>query len=101
LPDKRVIPINIGPNLVAIGDHVAIDHFWSSLLRSKLVVIFILPQFCSIIGGAQGKLVMKDFSVLSAYCMIVCGSDGYKGVGLTNPPVPVMYRKVTYSTVIL
>jgi galactoside O-acetyltransferase len=43
---------------------------------------------------------MKEFSGLSSGCRIICGSDEYNGEGLTNPTVPLKYRKkAKYSTI--
>lgn len=88
-------------DLVAIDDHVAIDSFVVITTTIEIGSYVHIAPHCSIIGGSQSKLVMKDFSGLSAGCRIVCGSDDYRGEGLTNPPVPTEFRKVTYSTVTL
>lgn len=101
--DVRISPqaVITHPELVTIGDHTAIDHFVVISTALEMGSYIHIAALGSVVGGAQSKLVMKDFSGLSAGCRIVCGSDDYKGEGLTNPPVPVEYRRVTYSTVTL
>lgn len=89
------------PDYVRIGNHVAIDNYVVITTQLEIGDYIHIAPFCSIVGGKESKLIMKDFSGLSAGCRVVCGSDDYKGEGLTNPPVPIEYRVVTLSTVIL
>lgn len=98
ISDKAIIT---NPDLVTIGNHVAIDPFVFITTALEVDDYVHIAPFCSIVGGKLCKLIMKDFSGLSAGCRIVCGSDDYKGEGLTNPPVPIEYRIVTYSVVTL
>ena len=93
--------IIVRPELVTMGDHNAIDAFTFISTALEMGSYIHISPHCSIVGGAQSKLVMGDFSGLSAGCRIVCGSDSYKGDALTNPVVPKQYRKITYSTVTL
>ena len=88
------------PELVEIGDNVIIDdfcYFTTSLIIEDYVHI---APFCSVIGGQKSKLIMREFSGLSAGCRIVCGSDDYSGAGLTNPTIPTKYRIKTKSTIV-
>lgn len=101
--DVRISPQALisHPEAVTMGDHNAIDAFVVVTTVLELGSYIHIAPHCSIIGGIQSKLVMKDFSGLAAGCRVVCGSDGYKGEGLTNPVVPIEYRRVTFSTVTL
>ena len=88
------------PEKIEIGDNVIIDDF--SYFSTSLVIedyVHISP-FCSVIGGIKSKLVMREFSGLSAGCRIICGSDDYSGIGLTNPTVTKKYRIKSKSTTI-
>jgi acetyltransferase-like isoleucine patch superfamily enzyme len=79
------------PDLVEIGDNVIIDDF--SYFTTGLSIgnyVHIGPH-CTCIGGRESKLIMKDFSGLSAACRIICGSDDYV-YGLTNPNIPIQFR---------
>lgn len=82
------------PELVEIGDNVIIDefcYFTSSLTIGNYVHI---ASHCTCIGGKNSKLIMSDFSGLSAGCRIICGSDDYL-CGLTNPNIPFEFRGAT------
>jgi galactoside O-acetyltransferase len=82
------------PELVEIGDNVIIDefcYFTSSLTIGNYVHI---ASHCTCIGGKNSKLIMSDFSGLSAGCRIICGSDDYL-CGLTNPNIPSEFRGAT------
>ena len=59
--------------------------------------VHIAPYTC-IIGGKDSRLVMGDFSGISAGCKILCGSDDFTQ-GLMNPQVPVKYRSPKITTV--
>ena len=56
-----------------------------------------VASFCSIIGG--GKLVLEDFSGLSAGCRLVTGSDDFTGPWMTNPTVPSEFTHVIRSVI--
>ncbi len=89
------------PELVSIGNHVAIDGF--VYITTELVIhdyVHIGPH-CSIIGGSKSKCVFMDFSGIAAGCRVICGSDDYTGSGLTNPTVPTSYHAdLHFSSVI-
>jgi galactoside O-acetyltransferase len=88
------------PELVEIGNNVIIDEF--CYFTTALIVedfVHIAP-LCSVIGGKESKLILREFSGLSAGCRVVCGSDDYLGEGLTNPTVPIKYRNKSKSTIV-
>jgi len=88
-------------NNLFIGDNSQIDDF-VFLNAGEMCEIgrFVhISSFCSIIGG--GKLIMKDFSGLSAGCRIVTGSDDFKGPFLSNPSIPDKYKNVTTGSIII
>ncbi|MBI5396614.1 MAG: acyltransferase [Verrucomicrobia bacterium] len=101
--DVRISPhaVIVHPDLVEIGDHVAIDPFTVITTAAAIGSYIHIAPHCSIIGGRNAKLVMKDFSGLSAGCRIICSSDDFKGGGIICPFVPMKYRAVTFSTVTL
>ena len=101
--DVRISPLAhiVHPELVVTGDHVAIDPFVIVTTALELGSYVHIAPHCSIIGGAKSKLVMKDFSGFAAGCRIACASDDYKGEGLINPTIPIQYRTVVHTTVML
>lgn len=56
-----------------------------------------IASFCSIIGG--GKLIMEDFSALSAGCRVITGTDDFSGSFLAGPTIPPQYTNVRRGTV--
>jgi len=88
------------PELIEIGDHVIIDDFCYFTTSLTIGSFIHIGPHCSVIGGKNGKLVMGDFSGLSAACRIICCSDDYLSDGLTNPTIPPKYHaKLKLSTV--
>ena len=88
------------PELTSIGNHFALDQF-STLGTSGEYgdYIHIAPN-CSIIGGKQAKVIMNHFSGLAAGVRIIASSEDYCE-GLIGPTIPIEYRNVTISSVIL
>ena len=83
---------------IEIGNHVAIDiGVYISTSASIGDYVHIAPYTC-IIGGKDSKLIMYDFSGISAGSKILCGSDDFTQ-GLMNPQVPVKYRSPKITTV--
>lgn len=88
------------PEEIVIGDNVIIDEFCSFTTALEIGSYIHIGPHCSVIGGKKSKLIMGNFSGLSAGCRIACSTDSYLGDGLTNPTIPTKYRaSVTFSTV--
>ncbi|HEY5316110.1 MAG TPA: acyltransferase [Pirellulales bacterium] len=91
------------PQLIELGSHVAIDSFvYISTALQVGSYVHVAPMV-TIIGGKDSKLVLEDFSGLSAGCRIVCGSDDFvRGTGLTNPTVPEGYHgRIKCTTIVI
>jgi acetyltransferase-like isoleucine patch superfamily enzyme len=87
------------PELCEIGSHVAIDN--EVTIATQLFMgdyIHIAPDV-TIIGGAESKLIMEDFSFIASGSKIVCGSEDYTGVGLVGPTIPEEFRVINYTTI--
>jgi galactoside O-acetyltransferase len=99
--DVRISPLAVirYPDLVSIGNRVAIDEFTVITTQLRLGSYIHIASHCSIIGSRKSAFVMEDFAALAAGSRIVCGSDDFRGNYLVNPMVPEEYRHVTYSTV--
>jgi len=83
----------IRPQLVEIGNHVAIDSgFYCTTALSTGDYIHIAPQVV-IIGGKNASLKMGNFTNISVGGRIICGSDEFLGEGLiTAPGIPNQFR---------
>src|SRR5579872_6833836 len=80
------------PELVSIGDHVAIDDFTYITTSLEVSNYVHIGPHCSIIGGKGGQCFMEDFSGLGAGCRLICVSGDFFGSGLIHPFVPPAYR---------
>lgn len=88
------------PNLVTLGNHVAIDPFVHC--TTELIVgdyVHISPSV-TIIGGAKGLFQVGNFCTVAAGCRIICSSDSFLGDGLvTAPGIPDEYKSVVFGFV--
>ena len=77
---------------IELGDNVRIDDF--CILSGKIIMgSFIHIGVCTRLSGSRGGLIMKDFSGVSYNSTVIASSDDYSGEYLTNPTVPMKYRK--------
>lgn len=80
------------PQLVSIGNHVAIDTACITTAADIKDYVHIGP-YVSIIGGAKGLFMMGNFTNLAAGCRVVCVSDRQRGEGITGPAsIPEQYK---------
>lgn len=79
------------PELVSIGNHVAIDECTITTAMELGDYIHICP-YVSVIGGQNGKLTCKGFNNIMAGARIVCVSDAFDNSGLFGALIPDKYR---------
>lgn len=80
------------PELVKIGDHVAID--WGFYCTTALTIgdyVHVSPHV-AVIGGKKTKLTVGDFCFISVGAKMVCGSEQFMGAGLIGPLIPDQYK---------
>jgi len=80
------------PELVKIGDHVAID--WGFYCSTALEIgnyVHISPHV-SCIGSKDGKLIVKGFNNIMAGARIICGSDRFDESGIGGSMIPEKLR---------
>lgn len=80
------------PDLVEIGNHVAID--FGFVCTTKLIIkdyVHISPHV-SVIGGKKTSLVVENFCFISTGARMICGSEMFLGDGLIGPLVPDKYK---------
>jgi len=87
------------PHLVRIGDDVRIDDFVVVSGRVTFGNYVHIGVLCSILAGSE-EVLFHDFSGLAPGCRIFSASDDYLGSALTNPTVPLKYRKPIVGKVI-
>jgi acetyltransferase-like isoleucine patch superfamily enzyme len=89
------------PELVSIGNHVAIDPFTYISTQMEIGNYVHIAIGVAIIGSIKSKLVMEDYTFIASHSTLVCGTDDYTGEGLAGPTIPVQYRKTTFGTITL
>lgn len=82
------------PHLIEIGNNVRIDDFVILSPGTKLKIgnYVHIACYCSIIGN--GEIIIDDFVGMSGRTSIYSSSDDYTGLGMTNPMVPLNFRRV-------
>ena len=90
------------PGNIAVGNSVRIDDF--CILSAGPGGIHIgnnvhIACYCSIVG--QGRVILEDFSGISARVSVFSSSDDYSGEHMTAPTIPEEYRKVDAGDVII
>jgi galactoside O-acetyltransferase len=88
------------PNLVSVGDHVAIDSGVYITTEAEIGDYTHISPYVTVIGGAKSKLVVGDFATIATGVRIIAGSDKFLGEGFTSVTAPEQYRDdVEFSTV--
>lgn len=88
------------PELVSLGDHIAIDPFVFISTQLDVRNYVHIAHYTGIIGGRKSYCKFSDYSFVAPRCTLVCGSEDYTGLGLINPTIPEKYRKLTYGKII-
>lgn len=97
----QIFPLTVftNPERISIGNNVRIDDFVMIMggLGVRIGNYVHIACFSNVGGG--GELIMEDFSGLSAGCRIYTGTDNFGGNSLTNPTIPLKFRKPIRSFV--
>lgn len=80
------------PELVKIGNHVAIDSFFYCTTELNIGDYVHISPHVAVIGGKKTALNVEDFCFLSVGSKFVCGSETFNGVGLIGPLIPTEYQ---------
>jgi acetyltransferase-like isoleucine patch superfamily enzyme len=80
------------PELVDIGNHVAIDMgFYCSVQMKIGDYVHISPQV-SVVGGMDGLLEIDSFITISSGSRLICNGETFSGEGLVGPFIPKEFR---------
>lgn len=82
------------PDLVRIGNHVAIEGFFVVTCQFEVGDYCHISYGVIVIGGQDGRLTMGHFSHLAPGCRVICSGDKHMGDGLVSPVVPEQYRDI-------
>jgi acetyltransferase-like isoleucine patch superfamily enzyme len=80
------------PQLVDIGNHVAIDFGFYCSVQMKVGDYVHISPHVSVVGGAEGLLEIEGFNTVSSGCRLVCNGETFSGEGLVGPFIPKDYR---------
>lgn len=86
------------PIYISIGDNSIIDDFCIISGNIEIGRNVHIAHSCQVIGGREG-VKFHDFSGLAFGVLIFSQSDDYTGQALTNPTVPMQYRKISRAPV--
>jgi galactoside O-acetyltransferase len=84
---------------IEIGNHVRIDDFCILSGRIQFGDYIHIGVFTQL-SGSTGGMYLHDFSGVSYNSTILANSDDYSGEFLTNPMVPMKYRKIAPAPVV-
>lgn len=85
---------------IEIGNNVRIDDF--CILSGRLIFgNFIHIAVCTRLSGSSAGITFNDFSGVSYNSTIIANSDDYSGEVLTNPMIPMKFRKIHPAPVVL
>lgn len=85
---------------IEIGDYCRIDDF---CILSGIITMgsFIHIGVCTRLSGSAAGLTIKDFAGVSYNSTIIASSDDYSGEFMTNPCIPLKYKKLLPNPVVL
>ena len=81
------------PHLIELGNHVAIDQFVTITTQAEIGDYVHIAPCCTIIGGAEAKVIMKEHSGMAAGARVIASGADFNSGHLTNPQVPKEFRK--------
>lgn len=91
----------IRPELVNIGNHVAIDPFVYISTKVDIGDYVHIAPFVGIGGSNKSYCKVSSFCTISQGSKLICGSEEYGGDGLLGPPIPKKYRVLIHGRIIL
>lgn len=86
------------PEYISLGDYCIVDDFCVISGNVSLGRNVHIAHGCRVIGGREG-IGMADFSGLAFGVTVFAQSDDYSGTALTNPTVPMEFRKISRARV--
>lgn len=85
---------------IEISDNSRIDDFCVISGRIKIGRNVHIAPFCLVAGGEKG-VIFEDFSGLAYQVQVFTQSDDYSGKTLTNPTIPIKYKKEAKKGIVI
>jgi acetyltransferase-like isoleucine patch superfamily enzyme len=89
------------PHLIELGNHVAIDQFVTITTQAEIGDYVHIAPCCTIIGGAEAKVIMKEHSGMAAGARVIATGADFSSGYLTNPQVPQEFRKEKTDNIVI
>jgi acetyltransferase-like isoleucine patch superfamily enzyme len=86
------------PHLISIGDNSRIDDFCALSGNISIGRNVHIAVMNSIVASLE-PIFLEDFSGLAFGCRIFSSTDDYTGESMTNPTVPIKYKKITHGQI--
>lgn len=85
---------------ISVGNYVRIDDF--VILAGNITIgNFVHIAAGAILSGGESGIIIEDFCGLSYRVNLFVTSDDYSGESLTNPMIPLSFRNINTSKLIL
>lgn len=85
---------------IEVGDNSRVDDFCVLSGKVKIGKNVHIAPFCLVAGGEKG-IVFEDFTGLAYQVQVFTQSDDYSGKTMTNPTVPIDYKKEIKKDVLI
>lgn len=89
------------PELLEVGNHVAIDPFVYISPKTKIGNYVHVAPFVGVSGTKKSKCIIEDYASISQGCKLIAGTDDFSGRSLLGPTVPSKYRSLKNGEIIL
>lgn len=90
------------PELVTIGNHVAIDSFFYSTTGMEIGDYVHISPHVACIGGKDAMIKIGNFCFVSVGARLVAASEEFFGQGLIGPLIPKKYHdKIINAPIVL
>jgi len=80
------------PELVSIGNHVAIDKGFYCTTKIELGDYIHISPYVTCIGGKNGHFIAKGFNNIMAGARVICASDRFDDTGLFGALIPAKFK---------
>lgn len=88
------------PQKIILGSHVRVDDFAILSGTIRFGSYIHIAAYTALYSGDQ-EIIINDFANLSSRVSVYAESDDYSGVSMTNPTVPVKYKKLERGRVMI
>lgn len=89
------------PERIELGNNIQIDDFCILANNIKMHNNIHIAAGTYLLSGPNSVIEMEDYTGVAFQSLILTNSDDYHGDFMTNPTIPIQYRKITEKSVVL